>query len=72
MEILTLSDVRRGAPGEGVVALAVAHGDACGVDGHADAVRLVVDGDGAEERAQLALVNPLGADQPAVHHQAFS
>lgn len=66
-----LYDFRRGAPGEGVVVPAVRHGDAVSADGHADSIRLVVDGDDAKVGVQFVFFHLLRADQLTVHHQTF-
>lgn len=50
---------------------AVGHVDAVGADGHADSVRLVVDGDDAEVGVLFALVHLLGGDQLPVDHDTF-
>lgn len=65
-----LGEVGRGGPAEGVVGSAVGHGHARRAHGHADPVRLVVDGDHTKVRLEFVLQALLGTDQLTVHHQA--
>ena len=59
-------------PGERVVVPAVGHVDGGGADGDADAVGLVVGGDGAEVGVQFVSPRLLGADQLTVDGQTFN
>lgn len=54
-----------------MVVRAISHVDADGADGHADPIRLVVDGDGAKVGVQFVFEHPLRADQLTVHHNTF-
>lgn len=67
-----LRDLSGRRPGEGVVVPAVGHVDADGADGHADAVGLVVDGDGAKVGVQFVFLRLLRADQLTVDGQTFN
>lgn len=65
-----MAEAGGGGPAEGAVGPAVGHDHAGRVHGHADPVRLVVDGDHPKVGLEFVLQALLGANQPSVHHQA--